>query len=475
MVIKNIFRNKVIKNFSFLTISNFLNQFILAVAFIKIARTLGPSNFGLYTYILVQSLLFAAIGELGLKNLVITTIARFPDKAKSVLVSSIFLQLLGLILSSIILIIYQHYKSSLSFSLITYLLFNVLLINLWSTGEATLQGQQRMAVSTIINTGFSLVWLLFVLFINAHLFTVEFLIRYYVIIQVCQISTLYAFLMFKKDLLPGSLSFAFPEAFKLFQQSSYYYFNILVSLPASSLSNNFLEINSTKSEIGYFNTSNRLMNPINIIINMALLAVFPNISALWLKDKDSFVNKLKSGVPFIIVGFGLICFSFVMVSKEVIVILFGEKFLPSFYIIRFQTWFIYLYSLNCFMGTIWASSDKQKWLLMWGIINSLVATPLLWIGSKYGGLGISYGYLLAFSLTFPFLFYHFKKSLEIEMKLFKEFIIVIILFIVSVFIPASTSLLLRLVIVLITIATISKMYYRNTIGRFKYLPSPALK
>lgn len=60
-----------------------------------IARTLGPSDFGLYNYALATIALFAFLGQAGLDALLLRELVRFPERAESLLSSALLLRTLG--------------------------------------------------------------------------------------------------------------------------------------------------------------------------------------------------------------------------------------------------------------------------------------------------------------------------------------------------------------------------------------------
>ena len=456
--IRKILSNKVVRNFSYLTIGNFLSQFILVLSSIKIARILGPASFGIFSYILVQSALYAAIAELGIRNISIRTVARNGQKSKLVFFSALFLQFLGLVFSVILMLCYEHFAHSIDSELILYLIINIFVLNLWSSCEAIWQGHQRMGIAESINVFFSILWLVFIFITPASSITVNYVVKYYTLILLGKTIVIFLIMFVVKGILTGEVSDFFRFCKSLIKDSSHYYLNNIFTLPTNYLSNNFLELNSSKSELGYFNTSNRLINPIKMIINLGMSAVFPSFSNLWVTNKELLIQKLQKSFPVFIVVISFLCFSFTLVSKEVILVLFGKKFLPSVDIIHYQIWFLFIFALNWYIGNIWGATDNQKLLSRWGIINSIVATPFLYIGSKYGGVGLSICYLLAYILFLPFLYRTFVKSLNIKLNLFKEFTWAIVLFCISIFIPFGTALWIRLLLILALVLVIFKVY-----------------
>jgi O-antigen/teichoic acid export membrane protein len=90
---------------------------------------------------------------------------------------------------------------------------------------------------------------------------------------------------------------------------------------------------------------------------------------------------------------------------------------------------------NSLIGTIWGATNNEKKFVKSTFINVCISAPLLYIGSKYGALGLSYGYVVSFALFEIYLWRDFKKS--VSMKLPEDkilWLIALSLFLVSYFV-----------------------------------------
>jgi len=233
-------------------------------------------------------------------------------------------------------------------------------------------------------------------------------------------------------------------------------------MPINYFSNNFLDINSTQAELGYFNLAQKLMMPITLIMGFALSAIFPNLSSLWAKDKEKFYHYITTGMKYFILLSLIMCFMFTIFAREIVVTLFTDEYLPAIKVCQLQIWFVFLMSVNSSVGTIWASTNKEKLIFKTGVINALISTPMLFFGSRYGALGLSYGYVISFTIFEFYLWHKFKTSENIKIK--DDLLIwfaVIALFFVSYLIPQETSILYRIPLALFILSMAGVYIYKT--------------
>ena len=65
------------------------------VLMVLIGRWLGPRSFGLYSYALAMTALFAPIASLGLEGIVVRNLVLNPEKSGKTLTEALFLRILG--------------------------------------------------------------------------------------------------------------------------------------------------------------------------------------------------------------------------------------------------------------------------------------------------------------------------------------------------------------------------------------------
>ena len=432
--------------------ASILTQLFALLSNVKIIRLLGPENYGIYAFVLSQYLLFSTISTFGIRNIQIKRIAVDSSNTKNIFFSALIIQSLGLIISLTFFFMYDFFIGSNCSNYLFLFISCIILNNIWDICESIWYGYQKMLIPSLINIGNSLIWVIVILVLPSHQFTINTLLAIFAFLFLIKVSVSVFFIFYRK-MLQGVIHNIFKEVILLVKNSLPLYLNILVTLPTNYLSNNFLEIRSSESQLGYFNANNKLIHPITTAINLTVTAIFPRLSQLWQKDKDSFFEKIQTGLSVFIVIFSLLATIVSLFKLELVEILFGEDFTPVANIIMYQVWFIVIFGINGITGMIWVSIDKQALVAKYGILNSIIATPLLWIGSSYGAEGLSICYLLAYMLFFPILWYKFNKTTYNKIRLRKEFVCFIVLMLFSLLskeFPLSGRIL-SLIVIFVTL------------------------
>ena len=157
--------NKILKNFSVLTLSNAFTQFLLIFTSIKIARSLDPLLFGTYNLLQLHISIFVVIASFGLRNIIIRSIARDKTIVKKIFLISMVIRVGGFLLSIFLFgsffFLYGSYDTLLFVLVIQCILSTVI----FDVLESIAFGLEKMEFSGIINFLSTLFWLLTILLI----------------------------------------------------------------------------------------------------------------------------------------------------------------------------------------------------------------------------------------------------------------------------------------------------------------------
>ncbi|HEY1055124.1 MAG TPA: polysaccharide biosynthesis protein, partial [Emticicia sp.] len=247
------------------------------------------------------------------------------------------------------------------------------------------------------------------------------------------------------------------------KESYPYLLLVLVLLPFTHFSNNFLDLNSSKEELGYFNLADRLIGPVSLVLDIALISLFPNLSSLWAKNKQQFINLINNGFIYYMLISLIFCFLFTLFIEDIFILLFTTEYLPAVRVCQLQIWYLFLSSIDYFMGIILSSANRDKTILRLGVVRAVMATPILYYGSNFGALGLSTAYVLSFTVFQIYLWYIFKKELSVKIKHENPIMLLSIsLFVVALFIGphllVGYKILLAVVIVSFSAFYINKTY-----------------
>jgi O-antigen/teichoic acid export membrane protein len=238
-------------------------------------------------------------------------------------------------------------------------------------------------------------------------------------------------------------------------------------LPYRKFSNNFLDINSTIEEVAFYNLSEKFIGPVSMILDIALIAIFPNLSALWISNIDKFKKVISEGFKYYMLLGILLSFLFTMFAYEILGFLFPPSYLPAVIVCQLQIWFLLLSSLDSMIGTILGATNNEKKILQLGIMNSIFSTPIVYYGSKFGAMGLSVAYLTTFSLFQFYIWYVFKKSVAINIK-DKALMwgLAIVLFFISYFLVVDLDLVYKILISIVVVLISVKIVVRDLSFKF---------
>ncbi|NJC25886.1 oligosaccharide flippase family protein [Neolewinella antarctica] len=413
--IKGILNHQVVRNFSYLAAGNALAQVISFFTVLKVTSLLAPNDYGLFTFLSAQGMLLMSVGDLGIRNIIIRSIARDGERTNDLMVNGAILRTVSLIALSLIYLIYNYYFGTLD-AWQLFLVFAFSFVNVFGNlFENAFLGHERMLPPSLMSIIHSVLWFLAVFLLPVELIEPNNLFLIYLCLYLGKAVFLYYFLV-KYDLLKGQIKNFWESSRALLTESWPYFLVLLVMLPFTRLSNNFLDINSTSDEVGYFNLAQRLIGPVSLVLDFAMAAVFPNLSSLWVSDRSRLKSLVSSGFQYFMLAGLLMCFSFSLFIREVVDLLFPASYLPAVVVCQMQVWYLFLTSIDSGVGTILGATDNERYILQLAIVNSLFATPLLFYGSYFGAVGLAYAYVVAFVLFQFYLWYVFRTKLAITVK-----------------------------------------------------------
>ena len=432
MNLKSIFANKVFKNFSYLTIASIFGQLLSLVAIQQLTTVIKPEHYGIYTYLISQGLLLVRISSFGNNNIVIRKISRNISLSKSIGLSTLIYRLLIIFVSSLLYLVYDYFFGQLTNTQLMLIILFTVISSSSFIFEWVFTGQQKLKAVAIINFCTNLSWLLFVIFLVDGTSDPTDIFFLYALSQFIKL-VLYAIMaIVNRVFVAQQFKALFKLGFSINKESWPYFAMILLLLPLSSLDNNFLDLNSTNIEKGYFNLAKRLIGPLSLMNTMLITAIFPNIASMWASNKEKFVTIMTKGFPIFILLGTFICFGFSLFCEEVVMLIFDDEYLPAVVVCQIQVWYFLFFSIDFLMGTFLGASDREKTILKFAVIYCCICAPSMYVGSYYGAVGISVALLVSFIIAMAITWQLFKKVMQTRMKDCNgSFLITVILLVLS--------------------------------------------
>lgn len=451
-MLKNLLSNTIIRNFSVLTGTNILIQFISILSSIRLTRLLQPEGYGLYNLLMVEASIFAIIAVFGLKMVIIRYVARNKSESKYVFNISNRIRLVTTLLAIICFITYNIFIKESHFStfLLIMLSFFIVFQTFWNSIESIAFGNEQMASSGYINLLFTSLWVIAIYVIPKASFNIEVLFSIFILIQFLKTISYYFWLK-KKVFLKGHNTISPPDIdYKYFiRQSNYYFILAVFSAIQLQVPVLLLNHNSTLDQVGIFNLGFRILSPMQMVLSMALASIYPSLSRLALENKELFATRIKSLMNLLVVIGVWACICFTLFSRDVVLLLYGDAYLSAAKVILIQCWFTLLFGIFSTIGTVLSSFDKQRLLAILSIIYGTLAFPIFFFGSKYGAIGLAWAFVIAAYIHMTYHWIIFKNLLSPYLSFkytFKLFSIMIVATIGSLFVPFEFSFILKVLI-----------------------------
>lgn len=429
MNFKQLTKHIVVKNILYLGVGNGLTQLIGMIAVILITDMLLPAEYGIYTFMLIQAQLIATVSELGTRNIIIREVARAKKDRLEVFSTSVASIFISSILVLLLYAVYNYFLGHFTLLQLAFIGVYSLLFCLSSVCESLFIGMQKMLPTSLTGSISALVWLLFI-YLYPQDMTIMLLFGVSTLLLLLKM-VVYLLVLKYKERQTIFYSVNYKKIRSLIKKSLPYFGLVLVALPANYLSINFLKINSTAEQIGFFSLAQKICSPLTMLFTVLFSALFPNLSVLWEKSKERFKEVQTKGIVYFILIGAVAAFCFSIVLKPFFGYFFSPEYAPSINICRFQIWFTVLMGICNLIGIMWGAMNREKLAFQMAVVNSALNIPLLWLGSKYGGLGLSIAYVVSFSIFMLPLWYMFLKSNSINKKISYIWLVVGLLFAVS--------------------------------------------
>lgn len=442
------------RNFSLLSSGELAARAIAMFTNIIIARWLAPERYGEYALLLTYITLFQVVATLGLRHMVIRTIAINQDKSRYYFYIATLWRLIGYLFCIAVIYVYNlvnplGYDTFFYFALLAGIFFESFLDNFQNVAF----GMQRMEWTSIVNVSVSALTLLAYSVLPAGYIDITNIVIIFLAAALTKNILYYACLV-KSRLLKGEASFGKikrEDSSYIIKNSFPYYILAIFTLFSSQFPIIFLKDNCGIQEVAYFNTANKLLLPLMLFLNTAMTALFPNQSILFAKDKAAFNGKAKQILTLLCI-LGVFCAAVISLFRsELVMLLYGNEYKATGNVMAYQCWYLVLYALFCFIGGTFGAANRQKLLATTSIVYAVVSAPILYWFSKHGAEGLSVGYLVASVVNMTYNYYYLNRVIDHALTkafTFKLFSLIVLAFTLSNLVPESTPLYIKIILLL---------------------------
>lgn len=381
--------NKIIKNYIYTALYQLIIVINPIITMPYKARTLGPDNIGIYSYVISvyqYLLLFSAIGINVYGRREIAYVKDDKTKTSKLLYELIILKLILSI--STILIFYLTFGLNSKY-LIYYLIFIPdLLFNIFDL-TWFYQGLEQFKKISIINVISKTINIFFIfIFIK----TESDLLNYFIITIIFDIIPLLVYIITIKKYIKR-INIKILKIFRHFKTCLILFIPLLL-IQIYTVFNKILLGNMITdiSEVGYYDYSYRIISiAINLISSFALVMI-PIISKEYKNKNNKQIKKyMNNSLKFILVISIPLTLGLIGISDNLVYIIFGKDYLSMANLIKILSFIIVPIGITTMIGQQYLIPTKQEkkftiYILIGTIINVLLNLILI---PKFSSIGTS--------------------------------------------------------------------------------------
>ena len=442
--------NKLIKNWSYLLVSDVSQSIISFFVFMFLARKLSPEGYGILNTIIAAASLFSVFASNFSSNQVVTREVTINPLSTGEIFRIVFrIRIISLILTVAALVIYQYHTSEGEIGFIISSSIIVISTLVWDLSESIAFGHFITKFTTIISIIASLCWLLVVLILPSENLNIQLVV------------IVYALMLFLRSLT--YLGFSFTKFVKPNKEKAQVTWKaiLLMSFPflwmrlvgtfGDQIPILLLKGNSGASEVGYYSVGSKFVLPITLAVSTGLRAVFPFMTKLFQEDKTKFNKTLQQGFTIILIIGASLAMLLTVSSTIWLPFFFGKEYQSAILSFNYQAWLGVLISFDLLLSNVLTSSYRQNALAIITTIDVLIIFPLMFFGSKYGADGMAMSKLIGSLITVLYHIIVIILILKIDLKSMSfifSLIYFVILMLVSIFIH---DILLKLSVIVLLI------------------------
>lgn len=461
-------KKSFLRNFSVLISTNILISAIGMFTSVYVARVLSPENYGKYGVILSIVSILSVFSSLGLSTTITREVSRNQENSSFYFWSSTIGYFFGFLVATAIYFLFSYLNIiNVESHFHILILLSLVFSSVWNVIQNVAFGMQRMEHVGIINLIMTIALLLIYIATPKNYVTLEYVFSLTIIIQVFK-DAIFFWSLKKSNLFKSITKVSFKKMVKssiiLIKVSFPFLILGFFSMLSNQMPIQFLNINSGSEEVAFFNTANKLLLPVSLIITTAMTAMFPNLAKLYSNDRLNYINKIRSGFK-LLIYFGVLGAVIITLFKyEIVELVYGKKYLNTALVLTYQVWFMVTFAIFNFIGSILSSSDNQKLLSYLSIMYAIVSVSILWFGSFHGAEYISLSFLIASFINLTYHWYFMEKTLSWPFNntyRIKLLAALVLPGIALMYIPNSISFLARFVSCLALVLLISIFYFKK--------------
>ena len=435
---------RITANFLSLISSQVISKVIQLIIFVYLARILGKSDFGIFSFGLAFAFLFVILADFGLSTLMVREMSRDKKSASKYLSNAIvikfILSIITLLFAYLVLNIMDY---STEVKIVAYIMLGFTLMqSLTELHYSIFRAFERMYYDAFIKIlrMFILAGAIFYLIKNNYgllEFSLAFLVTEFIVIII-------AFFITYTRFIKISLEFDYNFSKKLLKKSSIFCLSLVFSSLYMYIDVIMLSKMRSTAEVGIYSVATNIIIALIFIPLMYGNAIYPVLSRFYISSKKSLVLAYEKSFKYMFIIGLPIATGIYIFSDKIILLLYGKVYIESAIVLSILSGYLFLKFLNPVTGFTLMAINKQKSRLfsqglsaLLNIILNFILIPL------YGFIGAAIATLITeiiFFITYTLFIYKYKFNFWFVLSFVHKPIIAIAVMIFSLFLIESLFL-----------------------------------
>lgn len=361
MRIKNLLRNRTVRNAGWLIGGRLVNKLLVFFVGVLTARYLGPGNYGLIDYAAAYTTFFASLCNLGINSVIIKDFVDNPEEQGCAIGTTLVLRTISSILSALIIVgIVSLAEPDEPLTLIVAALSAIgLVFRVFETLKQWFQARLQskyVAIATVaaylavsaykiilLMTGKSVTWF-------AMATSVDYIVLAVVLLWA-----------YRKNEGP-KLSFSWKKAKQLLSSShSYILSGLMISIYAST-DKLMLKQMLDETAVAYYGLASSLSIAWGFVLEAIIDSVYPSVIQAHGKDKALFEKRNRQLYSLVIYVAAAVSLVICLFAKPIVLILYGKAYRPAIMPLRIVVWYTAFSYLGGARNAWIVSENKQRYL-----------------------------------------------------------------------------------------------------------------
>lgn len=415
-MIKKLLKSKVAKNAGWLIAGRIIQMGLSFFVGLLTARYLGPSNYGLISYAGTYTTFFASLCTLGINSIIVKNFIDYPEDEGTILCTAIILRAISSVASLIAIlgISFVADKGEPVTQIVVLLCAIGMVFQVFDTFNYWFQAKLQSKYSAIA----TLVAYVAVSAYRIILLALRKDVQWFALASSIDYMVLACFLSiaYKKNNGP-QFSFSLEKAKRLLRESYNFILSGLMVSIYGSTDRFMLKQMVNEESVGYYATAVGLCNMWVFILSAIIDSVTPPIMQAYGADTELYKKRNRQLYAIVFYVSVMVSICFVLFSKVVIRILYGEAYIGAAMPLRIITWYTAFSYLGVARNAWIVCEHKQshlKYLYLGAAITNVAVNAVLI--PRWGASGAAMASLLT-QISTILLFPALIKDLQPNVKL----------------------------------------------------------